>query len=87
MKVCSNGPGHKTKMAVMPKTLKNLFLHNQKADDLESWYAALVVGFHFATVFQWCCSIPQGSPGVGRNTFLSSPHLCFMIVFICDLFV
>ena len=26
-------------------------------------------------------------PGVGRNTFLSSPHLCFIIVFICDLFV
>ena len=38
-------------------------------------------------VFQWCCSTPQGSPGVGRNTFLSSPHLCFIIVFICDLFV
>ena len=41
----------------------------------------------FAPVFQWCCSIPKGSPGVGRNTFLSSPHLCFIIVFICDLFV
>ena len=28
-----------------------------------------------------------GSPGVGRNTlFLSSPHLCFIIAFICDLF-
>ena len=40
-----------------------------------------------ALVFQWCCSTPQGSPGVGRNTFLSSPHLCFIIVFICDLFV
>ena len=36
---------------------------------------------------QWCCSTPQRSPGVGRNTFLSSPHLCFIIVFICDLFV
>ena len=43
--------------------------------------------FSFALVFQWCCSIPQGSPGVGRNTFLSSPHLCFIIVFVCDLFV
>ena len=31
---------------------------------------------------------PQGSPGVGRNTLcLLSPHLCFIIVFICDLFV
>ena len=29
----------------------------------------------------------QCSSGVGRNTFLSSPHLCFIIVFICDLFV
>ena len=43
--------------------------------------------FSFAPVFQWCCSTPQGSPSVGRNTFLSSPHLCFIIVFICDLFV
>ena len=43
--------------------------------------------FSFAPVFQWCCSTPQGSPGVSRNTFLSSPHHCFIIVFICDLFV
>ena len=42
--------------------------------------------FSFAPVFQWCCSTPQGSPGVGRNTFLSSPHLCFIIVFMCYLF-
>ena len=43
--------------------------------------------FSFAPVFQWCCSTSQGSPGIGRNMFLSSPHLCFIIVFICDLFV
>ena len=43
--------------------------------------------FSSAPVFQWCCSTPLGSPGVGRNTFLSSPHLCFIKVFICDLFV
>ena len=43
--------------------------------------------FSSAPVFQWCCSTPQGSPGVGRNTFLSSPHLCFVVVFVCDLFV
>ena len=43
--------------------------------------------FSFAPVFQWCCSAPRGSPGVGRGAFLSSPHLCFIIVFICDLFV
>ena len=29
----------------------------------------------------------QVSPGIGRNTFLSSPHLCFIIVFNGDLFV
>ena len=44
-KGCSNGPGHMTKMAAMPiymvKTLKILLLRNQKADDLETWYAAL----------------------------------------------
>ena len=43
--------------------------------------------FSFAPVCQWCCSTPQGSPVIGRNTFLSSPYLCFIIVFICDLFV
>ena len=43
--------------------------------------------FSFAQVFQLCCSAPRGSPGVGRKTFLSSPHLCFIIVFICNLFV
>ena len=44
--------------------------------------------FSFAPVFQWCCSTSQGSPGVGHNTlFLSSPHLCFIIVFNGDLFV
>ena len=44
-KVCSNCPGHITKMATMPiydiKTLKNLLLWNQKAEDLGTWCAAL----------------------------------------------
>ena len=42
--VCSNGLRHMTKMATMPilvKTLKTLLLRDQKADDLESWYASL----------------------------------------------
>ena len=40
-KVCSNGPGHMAKMAAyMVKTLKNLLLRHQKADDLETWYPA-----------------------------------------------
>ena len=45
-KVCSKGPGHMTKMAAMPmydKSLKNLLLRNQKADDLETWYGAFGV--------------------------------------------
>ena len=44
--------------------------------------------FSFALVFQCCCSTPKGSPSVGSNTLcLSSPHLCFIKVFIRDLFV
>ena len=42
-KVCSTGPSNMTKMAAMPiygKNRKNLLLRNQKADDLETWYAA-----------------------------------------------
>ena len=42
-KICSNGPGHMTKMAAMPiygKKLKNRLLRNQTADDLETCYAA-----------------------------------------------
>ena len=42
-KVCSNGPGHMTKMAVTPiygKNLKKFLLRNQKADDLQSWNVA-----------------------------------------------
>ena len=38
-----NGPGHLTKVAAMPiygKKLTNPLLRNQKADDLETWYAA-----------------------------------------------
>ena len=42
-KVCSNGPGHLTKVAAMSiygKNLTNPLLRNQKADDFETWYAA-----------------------------------------------
>ena len=38
----SNGPGHTTKMAVIPMYGKNLsVLWNRNADDLETWYTAL----------------------------------------------
>ena len=42
-KVCSNGRDHITNMAAMPiygKTLKNLLLWKQMADDFETWCAA-----------------------------------------------
>ena len=42
-KICSNGPGHVSKMAAMPiydKTF-NLLLWNILADVLETWYTAL----------------------------------------------
>ena len=41
-RLCSNGPGHMTKMwPPYPYMVKTLLLHrNQKADDLETWYAA-----------------------------------------------
>ena len=48
-KVCSNGPGHMTNMTAMPiygKNLKNLLFRNQKADNLETWYASLGAQVH-----------------------------------------
>ena len=38
-------------------------------------------------IYFWHTSLTHLSPGVGRNTFLSTPHLCFITVFICDLLV
>ena len=43
-KVCSNGPGHMTKMATVAihcKKLQNLLLWNQKAHDLEMQHRVL----------------------------------------------
>ena len=57
-----------------------------------AWPTGVQLFFFF--FFFFCSSVlvvlfdtPGGSLGVGHNTFLSSPHLCFIIVFICDLFV
>ena len=45
-KVYINGQGHMTKLAAMAinrkKTFKNLLLHNQKANDFETWCEASV---------------------------------------------
>ena len=59
-KVCSIGPGLMAKIAAMPiysKNLKNLLLWNQKADDVETWYAASggrVLPVPYAFVWQTC---------------------------------
>ena len=54
-KLCSNGPGHMTKMAAIPiygKNLKNLLLWNQKAYDLETLYVALGARV-LPSLFKW----------------------------------
>ena len=55
-------------------------------------FRKLFLEYQTQRIHHWCSmetekSVLEGSPGVGRNTFLSSPHLCVIIVFICDLFV
>ena len=42
--------------------------------------------FSFVPVFQWCCLTTQGS-SLSQHVFLLSLHLCFIIGFICYLFV
>ena len=75
-------------------TLSPLRLHSAKLVGAGAFFVCCLahggstVRFSFAPAFQWCCSTPQGSPGVGRNTlFLSSPHLFFhhsiYLWFIC----
>ena len=53
-KICSNGPGHMTKMAATPiygkNLLKNLLLQNQKVDDLWTWYVALGLLFKIVQI-------------------------------------
>ena len=51
-KVCSNGLGHMTKMAAKPIYCKNLLLQVQKADDLETWYAASAAQV-LPNLFKW----------------------------------
>ena len=45
------------------------------------------VGFLLLQCSSGVVRYPKGSPGVGHNTFLSSPYLCFINVFIGDLYV
>ena len=55
-KVCGNGPSHMTKRAAMSiyvKNLKKILLWNRKADDLETWNAALST-WVLPNLFKWC---------------------------------
>ena len=50
--------------------------HLENGDSRTKYPPGFNCWFSFAPVFQWCCSTPQGSPGIGSNTlFLSSSHL------------
>ena len=51
----------------MVKTLKNLLLRNQKADDLESWYAAL--GIHILPI------LLNDFPGLILTYFMARSNL------------
>ena len=64
-KVCSNGPGHMTKMAAI--TFKNLLLWNQMARDLETWYAAWVLKY-----YQVCSN---DDPGLTLTYFMARSNL------------
>ena len=44
-------------------------------------------GVHIIFAFYGVLLIAEEQAGFSRNTFLSSPHLCFITVFIFDLFV
>ena len=63
----------------MPKDQSRAFLS-------VAWPTGVQLSVFFCSSVSVGFSTPQGSPGVGSNMFLSSPHLCFIIVFIYDLF-
>ena len=72
-KVCSNGPGHITKMAAMSIYNKNLqkFLRNQKAYDLETWYVAS--GARVLVLYYQVCS--NDDPGLTLNYVMARSDL------------
>ena len=71
-KVCSNGPGHMTKMAALPiygKNIKGNFLWNRNADDLETWYTAL------STLLEYYYVCSNDAPGLTLNYFTTRSNL------------
>ena len=66
-KVCTNGPGHMTKMAAMPIYGKNFLLQNHKSVDLETWHAA--------SVTQALQSYINDDPGLTLTYFMTRSNL------------
>ena len=77
MKVCSNGPGHMTKMtAIYGNIIKNLLLWNQKAVDLKADMQHQVLEY-----YQVCSKADLGltlTYFTARSNLIISP-LCFCI--------
>ena len=71
-KVYINGPGHMTKMAVMPKygkkNFKNLLLKKRKSYDPETWHAALGTQF-LQSLYKWW-------PWVDLDLFYGNVKFC-----------
>ena len=66
-----NGPGHMTNVAAVlinDKNFKNLLLWDQKADNFESWYAAMGT-WVLPSLFKW-------SPWVDLDLFLAMSYFC-----------
>ena len=78
MKVSSNGPGHTTKMATMPrygKTLNNLLLRNQQADDLRHRQAQNCFFFLF-----FFCRLLYNNKHKPSRAFISTNKSKFTII-------
>ena len=76
MKICSNVPGHMTKMASRPiymhvKTFKNLLLRNQEADNLETCIQQRVLKY-----YQIIQMMTLGWPWL----FLWHGQICFLML-------
>ena len=76
MKVCSNGPGHMTKMAAMPiygKNLKKIFSRTKRPMTLNLCMQHLVLGS-----YQICSN---GDPGLTLTYFTASRIWSLMLLY------
>ena len=75
MEICSNVPGHMTKIVgpYMVKTFKNL-LHNQEADDFETWYT--IKQHRVLKYYQICSNDDTGL----TDHFYNIVKFCFLML-------